>query len=122
MRCIFFVPLLFVITSGCAVLDEDCRRITRSLDSNLTPQSTGAKVALAPIAVPVGFTALAMDGLVINPVCAIPQAFDEASDAAFEKVEFQGLFEIVLFPMRILTFTAVFAGSELLGCTITCDR
>ena len=120
VKCLLLLSLIALITSGCAVLDEDHRYVARTLDENLSPESTAAKVALAPVAVPVGFTALLIDGAVINPVWSLPEAFDDAT-YVFTDVRYTGIGEIVVFPMRLFTFTAMFVGSEAARCALPID-
>jgi hypothetical protein len=102
---------------GCAVLSEKHRFVARYLDENLAPTNTPAKALLSPVAIPVGVVALAVDGLVINPVVNVPQALDDAS-FVFKDVPSAGILEIFVFPMRIVTFPVVFLGSEVGRCCV----
>ncbi len=118
MRYLLLFVLGILAGSGCAVLHEEHRCVTRYLDRELAPPSTTWKAALAPLAIPVGFTALVIDGAAINPVLSLPEAVDDASEVAFKSVELQGIYEVWLFPMRLMAFTVVFVGSEVLHCTL----
>ena len=117
MKTILPLCLVAALACGCAVVGEEGRHLTNVLDENLSPESTPAKVMLAPVAIPVGFTALVVDGVVINPVVNLPEAFEDAY-AVFDDVPFTGPFEIVVFPMRIVTFGVIFVGSEVARCMI----
>lgn len=111
--------LLVFLSSGCAVLGENNRYITKFLDEGAVPESVSAKVALAPVAVPVGLTALVVDGFIINPIVSLPKAFDEACSVFdFERIPSAGIGEVVVFPMRIVTFVAIFVGMEIWYCFI----
>ena len=102
--------LAAILTSGCAVLNQDKRSLTSFFDEHLAPESDAARIALAPVAIPVGLTALVIDGFVVNPVSHLGDAFRE--------VRFVGLWEIVVFPMRVVTCTAIFAYDEIGYCTL----
>ena len=102
---------------GCATLSEKHRHVAKSLDENLAPTNTPAKVLLSPVAIPVGVVALAVDGLVINPIINLPKAVDDAA-FVFTDVLSAGILEIFVFPMRIVTFPVVFLGSEVGRCCI----
>ena len=117
MRHILVVGLVVMFTSGCAVLAEENRHLARALDDNLAPDSTTAKIALAPVAIPVGFAALAVDGVLINPVAFAPESWDAAT-WAFEEVPYTGLGEIVVFPMRVVTFPVLFVYVEVFCCFV----
>ena len=89
--------------------------MTRFFDENAAPDSKGARLALAPIAIPVGMTTLAIDAVLINPVLQLPEAF-EVAVIAFSMVGFTGPFEIFVFPMRVVTAVATFIGVEVVRC------
>ena len=120
VKYLWLLALIALSSSGCAVLGEDHRYVAKALDENLSPESTAAKVALAPVAVPVGFAALLIDGAVINPVCSVPEAFDDAT-YVFTDVRYTGIGEVVVFPMRVLTFTVMLIGSEAAHCALPID-
>jgi len=114
----FLIALLVLtLTTGCAVLDKDKRIITEYLEDNITPKTKAGKIALAPVAIPVGFTTMVVDGFIVNPVRNAPKAFDDAS-YVFTDVEYTGPGEIFVFPMRMITFPLIFLGSELIRCTM----
>ena len=110
------LSLAAMLNSGCAVLSEKNRYLTRFLDEELTPESSTTKAVMAPVAIPVGFTALAIDGVIINPLVVLPEAFEDASQV-FTEVEFMGPLEIIVFPMRLVTFPVILVGSEIFRCT-----
>ena len=110
--------LAAILTSGCAVLNQDKRSLTSFFDEHLAPESDAARIALAPVAIPVGLTALVIDGFVVNPVSHLGDAATSAEKVAFREVRFVGLWEIVVFPMRVVTCTAIFAYDEIGYCTL----
>ena len=115
MRTLWVAALVAMTTAGCAVVDENNRPVTRFFDENAAPDSKGVRLALAPIAIPVGMTTLAIDAVLINPVLQLPEAFSETMGLVSE-VDSTGPLEIVVFPMRVVTFVVVFTGLELALC------
>ncbi len=118
MKQTFLLLVFLTILSGCAVLDEDCRPITRALNEKIAPENTAAQIALSPLAVPEGFFTLTVDGALIQPVRSIPDSWDTAYDLSFEGIDFLGFAEILATPMRIITFTVVFFGAEAGHCIV----
>jgi len=115
MRSILCLALLLSVCSGCAVLYEKHRYTARFLDENAELGSETAEVLAAPLTIPVGLTALLVDASIINPVLSIPDALDDATIVFnFDTFPLTGFGEIVVFPMRIVTFVAIFVGSEIL--------
>jgi hypothetical protein len=98
------------LTPGCAVLAEEHRHVARTLD-RASPATIGAKVALAPVAFPIAALALGADAALINPLVALPKALGDARDVV--DVPSTGPLEVFVFPMRCVTFVAVFLGAEL---------
>lgn len=109
------VLLVLPAAPGCAVLSEEHRPITRHLDERATPETAAGRVALAPVALPVGALTLAIDGLLLNPVRRLPDALD-AARWAFE-VESTGPLEVFVAPMRVVTFVSILVGAEVV---LTC--
>ncbi|MEQ9367259.1 MAG: hypothetical protein RIF32_23710 [Leptospirales bacterium] len=115
MRAARFLLLTALVISGaanCAVLIPEHRVLTRLLDEHLAPESPVARVALAPAAVPVGLAALSIDGVLINPVRRVPDSIENAN-FVFDEVPYAGIGEILVFPMRVVTYPVIFFGSML---------
>ncbi len=98
--------------SQCAVLGKKHRVLTTELDEKLTPDSPVLQAALSPIAVPVGVASLLVDGLIINPIRYLPDSVDFANHT-FKSVPFAGVGEIIVFPMRVITWPILFIGAEI---------
>lgn len=116
MKRLAILLLLCLPVFNCAVINQYNRYTTNFLEENLTPETKAGKVAFAPIAFPMALTALTIDGALIRPVVSIPDSFDAAM-FAFE-IESTGIFEIIVFPMRLVTFTAIFIVVEIAHITI----
>ncbi|MCB1157149.1 MAG: hypothetical protein H7A25_07730 [Leptospiraceae bacterium] len=112
-----FLILLLLLIHSCAVLDQKNRVILQGLDAGFTPKTTTAKIALSPISIPIGFTAFMIDGLVLHPFFSLPCAIDD-SLWAFKEVPNTYILELIVFPMRIVTMLATFAGSEVFRTSI----
>ena len=109
--------LAALLLSGCAVLDDDHWILTRACDARLAPSTDTGEAVLAPLAVPMGFTTLAIDGFLINPVSFLPESADNAKEV-FTRIDSTGLWEIWVFPMRVATYPIIFVGSEIAYCTL----
>jgi len=59
--------LIAVISASCAMSESDNRRLLNALDEHLAPESTAGKWALAPVALPTGLVAFAVDAAITVP-------------------------------------------------------
>ena len=103
--------------SGCALVNEENRHLSRALEKHCWPESTGARLAAAPLYVPVWIAALAVDGVVINPILSAPKALGWASGFC-GLASFALPFDIVAYPVKLLLFPAVFFGAEAVYCMV----
>ncbi|MBM4063303.1 MAG: hypothetical protein FJ265_19725, partial [Planctomycetes bacterium] len=55
------------VLAACTTVRDDSRRTMHWLDAHLTPESAGARAALLPVAIPVGFAAFLTDTVAVNP-------------------------------------------------------
>lgn len=102
--------LMAIGTAGCAVFDDDNRLLLNTLDEKIRPKTTGAQLALAPVAIPAGAVALAIDGAVINPVRAVPTAADDTRKLYWDYDSQGMLHDSLLFPVRVVLTPPTFAG------------
>jgi len=86
--------------SGCAFTVRANRPLTNALDRAIAPTSTGAKVAMAPIAIPVGFVSLTTDAVVIHPIRVIPRAYTSTANLIWRRRRGSFLRESFLFLPR----------------------
>ncbi len=108
MRTALLLCLLPLVS--CAVAREDNRRTLNLLDETMTPDSTGAKVALAPLALPVGVVAVALDAAVVHPVAVIDDAWGDTSELLWERGEETPLRRAVITPFMAVATPFVFVG------------
>ncbi len=104
------ISLLF----GCAVFNEDNRRALNQLDEWITPESTAARAALSPAAIPVGTAAGAADMVLIHPVCSIPEAWDDVYELYWKPREMEFIRKALLIPINIVLTPPTFVGDWIL--------
>jgi hypothetical protein len=111
-RCssLLVIPMLAAL-SGCACLNEHNRPLTTQLDSAVKPQSTPAKVALAPVAVPVGFCSLLLDSAIIFPVSQTPDAYNDMMDCLWRNSGGGYVRQTFLFLPKVILTPLVFGGA-----------
>lgn len=65
-------------------MKKENRPVTTALDGIIAPQSTGAKIALAPVVIPVGFATLLADIAVVHPLSTIPEDAKDTYEIIWE--------------------------------------
>lgn len=103
-------------TAGCTMFDRDNRRTLNLLDANVAPSSTAGRVALLPVAIPVGCVALVADAVVVHPVTAIDDAWGDTVEALWSSRNESPLREVVFTPLAAVATPVVFAGDWLWRC------
>lgn len=102
-----------VLLAGCTTMRDDSRRTLDWLDGSFTPGSAGARGALLPVAIPVGFTGLVCDTVLVNPVCAVDDAWGDTVDVLWTSSDESGLRRALFVPLAALGTPFVFAGDWL---------
>ena len=114
---IFLLCLLPVVQfSGCAVIDRDRRHVAKIVEEAV-PESMPLMLLTLPAWGVAGLVAIAVDGLVLNPVLSAPAALDDAT-LAFTFFGWLGPLEIILLPVRVVAAVPIFLGSEILRIMI----
>ena len=98
----------FLGLAGCTTLRDDSRRTLDLLDANLTPGSPVARGLLLPVAIPVGFAGLVCDTVVVNPVCAIDDAWLDTTDLLWTSRDESTLRRTLFTPLAALATPLVF--------------
>lgn len=106
-------PLAALLACSCAVFDVDNRRTLNWLDGHATPQSSGGRWALAPVALPVGIAAFAADACVVHPVCAVDDAWRDTHDFLWRHEQETELRSYAMAPLRAVATPVVFASDWL---------
>jgi hypothetical protein len=103
------MPLL-LLGAACSMFRTDNRRTLNLLDRELTPKDTAAKVALAPIALPVGVAAFAADLAVVHPVATIDNAWNDTEELLWRSRDESALRRALVVPIAAIATPFVFAG------------
>jgi len=104
---------LAVLFAGCTTMRDDSRRTVDWLDGNLTPESPVARGALLPLAIPVGFLGLVTDTVVVNPACAVDDAWGDTVELLWTSREESPLRRALITPLAAVATPFVFAGEWL---------
>jgi len=105
---------LVISVGGCAILNEDNRCALNQLDNISKPESTAARIALAPLAIPIGTVAGAVDMVLIHPVCVIPDAADDVYELYWKPRDMDFLRKSLMVPISIVLTPPTFVGDWLL--------
>jgi hypothetical protein len=119
MRRLIMLALLcttLLSASGCAVVNSENRYASRAVES-MWPESVPAQVVVAPVLVPLWAGGLVVDALVVNPVMSLPKALFTAFGIN-GMVPALPVVEIVVFPLRVITFPLLVLGAEIVYCTV----
>lgn len=102
---------------GCAFTNEKNRPLTTALDGVVRPESTTAKLAMAPAFVPVGTATLLLDVFALHPVQVIPDALEDTYELIWENPSGTYVTQTFLFAPKVLCTPIVF-GFDWLGRSI----
>lgn len=109
MRTAFLGLLVaFLGLVGCTTIRDDSRRTLDLLDANLTPGSPVGRGLLLPVAIPVGFAGLLCDTVVVNPACAIDDAWLDTTDLLWSSRDESMLRRTLFTPVAALATPLVF--------------
>ncbi len=97
--------------AGCACFEKDNRRVLNALDGAVRFESTAGKIAAAPVFVPVGFLAGAIDIVVVHPACSVPPALEDTGKFAFDTKDMEPEIVVLLFLPRLVLSPLYFVGS-----------
>lgn len=87
MKKIVQMILIVLITTNCAFMKKENRVITNALDEIIDPQSTPAKIALAPIGIPLGTVSLLTDTFIVQPIVSIPESVSKTYEIIWKEPE-----------------------------------
>jgi hypothetical protein len=107
-RTILILLVAAVLLPGCAVFEEDNRMLTSALDDAVEPESTGAKIALSPVFIPVGVASIVVDAVVIHPISEIPNAADDTYELVWEDPEGSYVTQTFLLAPKLVVTPVVF--------------
>lgn len=107
-------PTLALAATGCAWSNPANRPLWNAFEANVVPAGDTAFYATLPLTVPVGFSAILLDTLVVHPVSVIDDAAADAADD-WQDVDWQQRYytELGLLPLRVAWTPCAFAGAFL---------
>ena len=112
---------LALLLAGCAVFERDNRRALVALDEHLTPANTAARWALAPLAAPVAFAAVALDMVVIQPICSVDDAWADTKDWLWTSQCESRFRRAVMLPLAVAATPPVFVSDWLARAVFPID-
>jgi hypothetical protein len=116
------LPLLALLAlAGCAMLDEDNRRLLNAADKAIRPKSLAARVSLAPLAVPAATAILTTDAAIVHPVHSIPKAWDDTYELYWKPRDYDLLRKSLLFVPIVALTPPTFVGDLGLRCMFPID-
>lgn len=114
-RWAVMLALMGATLSGCAVMEEKNRVLLKGLDnaaagSFLTETKT-ARVAAAPLAIPVGVGAAAVDMAILIPANQVVPSYRDTKQLVWENPEGSDFRQAVLFLPKVVATPLVYTGS-----------
>lgn len=105
LRLLALLPL-----AACSMMLTEHRRTLNLLDEELAPPSTAGKVALAPVALPVGLVAFAADLAVVHPVASVDDAWADTVDLLWRPRDETPLRKALFAPVAAVATPFVLVG------------
>ncbi len=103
-KCVVVVLPLVLVVSGCAIAKKENRRLLNALDSVVQIESTPARIAAAPVCVPVAVAAGVADAVVVHPAVSIRYAASDTYELLWVSQGRSPFEKAVLFiPVVVLT-------------------
>ncbi|MCD6415879.1 MAG: hypothetical protein J7M08_04190 [Planctomycetes bacterium] len=115
MKRLALLSVALLSVGGCAVLSAENRHLSKALAATCWPRAPVAKVATAPVFVPVWMVALVADAVVVNPALSVPRSFRGALDTC-SLTSFLMPLDIIAYPLKLALSPPVFLGTELYYC------
>lgn len=100
------------------MFEDDYRRTLNLLDDDFTPDSTAGKIALAPIALPVGVLAFVADAAIVHPITCIDDAWLDTVELLWDSQDETTLRWALMTPISALATPLVFAGDLVVRWTL----
>jgi len=109
------------IGSGCAVFETENRRLLNWMDTKVRPEATATQVALAPVGVPVGSAALAVDAVLVHPYTAIPRAAEDVYELYWKPRDMEAFRKALLLPLIVIATPPTFLGDWLVRSLVSVE-
>jgi hypothetical protein len=101
---------LALLAGSCSMFRGNNRRTLNWLDESFTPVSTGGKIALAPVAFPIGVFGFAADLAIVHPAATIDDAWSDTEHLLWQADDESALRRALFVPVAVLATPFVFAG------------
>lgn len=125
IRLVVLITLTSAVLSactGCAIfVDEENRYLLNTLDEKVQFESTGAKVAAAPVFIPVGLAAGLTDAVIVHPLVSIPEAYRDTNETVWENPEGSEFRQAMIFLPKVVATPLVFCGDWALRVVFGAD-
>ena len=113
------VGVLLLLASGCAVMETENRRVLNSLDQLVQFESTSAKVAAAPVFVPIGVAAGLTDMVIVHPAVSIPEAGEDTWEVLWKNPQGSEFRQMMLFLPKVVASPILFVTDWVARCFIS---
>lgn len=111
--CIILI-VCCVLAGGCAISDAKNRLTLNALDravqDSIITNSVAGRIAAAPVAIPAGMIAGALDMTVVTPARAVGPAWKDTSACLWENPQGSDMRRMMLFVPKIVATPLLFAG------------
>jgi hypothetical protein len=118
--------ILLATVCGCTVFDRKNRVLLNSLDAaaagTFLTETRTARVIAAPLALPVGFGAGAVDMLLYTPARQFVPAYHDTIKSVWENPEGSDFRQAVLFLPKVVMTPVVYAGTWTIRALFTGDN
>jgi hypothetical protein len=110
--------LLLTLATSCTTMRDEGRRTLDWLDRTCTPEGTAARWALSPVATGLGLMGLAADTLVVNPCCAVDDAWHDTVQALWTNEDESRFRRAMLTPLAALATPVWFGVDWAFRCVV----
>jgi len=117
-RCarVVAAALSLSLLCGCACTNRDNHFVLKNMDEAVKLKSVTARCLLAPVIIPTGTAAFAIDAVVTIPIMAVPKAWDDVYELYWKPREVSAMRKTLMFLPIVALTPVTFAGDWALRC------
>lgn len=115
------ISMALLCLAACTTMRDDGRRTATWLDEHATPSDSTTRAVLLPLAIPAGLVALAVDTAIVNPVCAVDDAWADTDQVLWDRGEETAMRRALFTPLAALATPVVFVCDWAWRCIFPCD-
>ncbi len=112
-RAVALLTLTGALLGSCAVFEQENRVTLNALDEQFTPDSSTARWALAPLALPVGLVGAATDIVLVHPARVVDDAWGDTVELLWTPGSESRFRRAVMLPLVTVATPFVFLGDWL---------